>query len=102
MVRLRGVIMNICQKKAKEIFLNAADVASPAERTAYLDSACADDVVLRRDVEELLLHCEGLGSFLQSGEFNASAARDITALAEGPGTVLGSYKLLEQIGEGGM
>ena len=38
----------------RTIFLAAIDRASPAERAAYLDAACAGDDRLRADVEELL------------------------------------------------
>src|SRR5207302_7058942 len=41
------------------------------------------------------------GSFLERSLFDSAAATDVPTLAEGAGTVIGPYKLLEQIGEGG-
>jgi serine/threonine protein kinase len=86
---------------AKEIFLTAAEIAGPADRQAYLDLACARDVALRREVEELLEHQAALGSFLQAPAVAPMATVD-ALLSETPGTIIGPYKLLEQIGEGGM
>ncbi len=69
-------------------------------RAAYLDRACGDDPSLRQRVEVLLDAHERAGSFLQQ-----PAAGGLTEayrpLSEGPGTVIGPYKLLQQIGEGG-
>src|SRR5579871_3871640 len=87
------------------IFITALEMASADRRAAYLDQACAGDADLRRQVEELLAAHEQAGNFLD----NAAAAwnahlpiGDEQARAERPGTVIGPYKLLEQIGEGGM
>ena len=41
-------------RRIKEVFAGALDRADPAERAAYLDSACAGDPALRRRVEALL------------------------------------------------
>ena len=77
----------------KTIFLEAAEIASPTERAAFLERSCGDDRQLRAAVEALLL------SHQQSqGVLDATAA----PLAERPGTIIGPYKLLQQIGEGGM
>jgi WD40 repeat protein/serine/threonine protein kinase len=82
------------------IFIEALDKESAAERAAYLDQACEGDSSLRRRIEKLLQRHEQEQSFLQ-----APAAMAVTTLCEspgeGPGTVIGPYKLLEKIGEGG-
>ena len=39
---------------AEEILLAAVEKQTPAERAAYLDGACAEDVALRCQVEGLL------------------------------------------------
>src|SRR5437879_10763101 len=82
------------------IFWDAAQIASAGERDAYLDRACAEDVELRRRVEQLLQARPKVESFLESPapHLVATAAEPLT---ERPGTVIGPYKLLEQIGEGG-
>jgi tetratricopeptide (TPR) repeat protein len=87
----------------REIFDAALAIADPVQRTAYLDQACGDDARLREQVEGLLEMQGRLGSFLESP---AGGLPDATPadrpLQEGPGTVIGPYKLLQQIGEGGM
>src|SRR5262245_9492403 len=88
------------QTEAKSIFLNAVEIDSPAQRQVYLDAACAGDEPLRREVEDLLRHCEQKGAFLES-PIPALAAIIDEPLTEQPGTVIGPYKLLEEIGEGG-
>src|SRR3954447_5933545 len=82
----------------REIFVAALNQPSEAERAAYLGQACGSDAGLREKVESLLREHEGLGSFLESPALVATTNEPVR---EGPGTVIGPYKLLEQIGEGG-
>jgi serine/threonine protein kinase len=87
--------------KVKSIFLAAIERSEP-ERAAYLDDACAGDAGLRARVEELLQAHEQMGSFHeQPAPANAPTA-DFAPIAEAPGTTIGRYKLLQEIGEGGM
>src|SRR5262245_62072580 len=89
----------------REIFAGAMERASEAERAAFLDGACGGDVALRGRIEGLLREQEELGSFLESPPpALAGAVGDVTAVAssERPAPVIGPYKLLEPIGEGGM
>src|SRR5262245_30121478 len=83
-----------------QICSDAAQLASVREREAYLDSACGGDVVLRHRVEQLLQARPRAESFLESLVPNPVATVE-ELVGERPGTVIGSYKLLEQIGEGG-
>jgi serine/threonine protein kinase/tetratricopeptide (TPR) repeat protein len=89
----------------KSIFMAASEKAA-GERAAYLDEATAGDAVLRARVEALLRAHDDPDSFLKEplAELGATVdlARAEPQLAEGPGTVIGPYKLLQQIGEGGM
>jgi serine/threonine protein kinase len=94
--------MNSPQNHAKTIFLDAVEIAAPAERQAYVAAQCGGDEALRRDVEGLLQHYAAQGRFLEGGAYGACASVGEPALAERPGTVIGPYKLLQQIGEGGM
>src|SRR5262245_45016882 len=88
--------------KAASIFDAAVELGTAIERAAYLDAACGQDAQLRAEVEELLAHDEAAGSFLNlSARPDLQAIVDESAVAECPGTVIGPYKLLEQIGEGG-
>jgi tetratricopeptide (TPR) repeat protein/serine/threonine protein kinase len=88
--------------RAANIFDVAVELGTAAERSAYLDAACGADAQLRAEVEGLLEHDKAAGCFLNlSARPNQQATVDEPALGERPGTVVGSYKLLEQIGEGG-
>jgi serine/threonine protein kinase/tetratricopeptide (TPR) repeat protein len=82
------------------IFLEALQKPSPEERATFLDAACAGNAELRRSVELLLKAADKAGSFLES-----PAARPVLTvdgpISERPGTVIGPYKLLQEIGEGG-
>jgi tetratricopeptide (TPR) repeat protein len=92
----------------RDIFIAALHQQDPAERAALLDRACGEDRALRERVEELLRVQEQLGSFMErpaegvaaTGAF-FPAPREQSA-GEGPGTVIGPYKLVQEIGEGGM
>jgi serine/threonine protein kinase len=82
-----------------ELFAAALEKPAP-ERAAYLAGACAGDEPLRQRVEALLRAHSEPDDVLDrppAGE-RTEAYRPIS---EGPGTVIGPYKLLQQIGEGG-
>ncbi|NQU25418.1 MAG: protein kinase [Candidatus Nealsonbacteria bacterium] len=87
--------------KANEIFLKAAEIADDDERQAYLDKACGNDAELRAQVAKLLQAGQVAGSFLESPPAMVQATIDIPPITERPGTVIGPYKLMEEIGEGG-
>src|SRR5262245_39620608 len=80
----------------EELFHRALEKPTLAEQLAFLDEACADQPELRQRVERLLRSHQPEDSFLR-----ARATID-EPLTEKIGTVIGAYKLLEQIGEGGM
>ncbi len=71
-------------------------------RAAYLNEVCGPDLDLRRRVERLLDAQPKMGSFLDSPAAGPTMTLPSPQVVEGPGTVIGPYKLLEQIGEGGM
>src|SRR5258705_2987430 len=87
-------------RKAAEIFLEAREM--PAEkRSAYLAGACGKDLALRAKVDALLKADAEAGSFMAAPS-PISAAPAAAASSEGSGSQIARYKLLEQIGEGGM
>jgi hypothetical protein len=106
-----------------QVFWDAARLASPGERAAYLDRACAGDPDLRRQVEELLAARSASGSFLET----PAVARPGRAVGDGdtrtgpaapdgdlplgfltpsgkPGSLgrLGHYEVQGVVGRGGM
>jgi tetratricopeptide (TPR) repeat protein len=85
--------------RVQAVFLAAVE-QSGGDRNAYLDQECGPDAELRRRVEALLQAHDEPGSFLESSHTGMSATIDQPS-TEGPGSVIGPYKLLEQIGEGG-
>jgi serine/threonine protein kinase len=115
--------------RAQTIFTAALQKNDPAERMAYLDEACAGNSALRQCVEALLKLPLEARRFLEqpieqaaTGAYSlgdpaaadglCSSSGEATTrfeepppslpIAEGPGTRIGPYKLLQQIGEGGM
>jgi eukaryotic-like serine/threonine-protein kinase len=95
----------------REIFLQALDRSVPEERAAFLDVACANNPSLRAGVEALLRHAMDDG-FLETPVVGRSASTDplrdaadqgtVVVAEERPGDQVGRYKLLQQIGEGGV
>jgi serine/threonine protein kinase len=86
--------------KLRELFLAALKVPA-GERDAYLRQACTGADDLRERVELLLQAHEELGSIAPSAEAELGPTID-QPMTETPGTIIGPYKLLQQIGEGGM
>src|SRR5262245_47022192 len=98
--RPRGLAMGHETLNEETLFNNARKIASPEARAAYLAQACGDDAVLRHRVQALLDAHEEDESFLDAGADWGTAVEE--RILEGPGTVVGPYRLIEQIGEGGM
>jgi hypothetical protein len=105
------------------IFAEAVCQPSASQRALYLAAACGGDDRLRSRVEALLKAHDNAGSFLVSAEdsgetatldgkpCNRGSGRPPAAHVRGspgnaefieqPGAVIGRYRLLQQIGEGG-
>jgi WD40 repeat protein/serine/threonine protein kinase len=80
----------------------AAVRLSPERRAAFLDQACTSDGELRHEIESLLRAHDASGSFLGDLSSQSDATEDFELIPERAGTVIGPYKLMEQIGQGGM
>jgi serine/threonine protein kinase len=94
-------VMSANPARAKEIFVAA--LKRPAEQwDAYLEEVCGGDGQLRQRVHDLLQAHAQSGSLFESPDAAPFATIDERTVTERPGTVIGPYKLMEQIGEGGM
>jgi eukaryotic-like serine/threonine-protein kinase len=104
--------MKGAERREVQVFNAALEKSSAAEQAAYLDEACDGDEPLRKKVQALLrAHAEAesffgaptagpTGGGKSLGE--PETTREIlSAVTEQTGDVIGHYKLLQQIGEGG-
>jgi eukaryotic-like serine/threonine-protein kinase len=87
-------MMGAAKHEARAVFTAALALRTPDERAHYLDEACQGKPDLRQRVEALLRAHEQASHFLELNDPEPDVLR------EGPGTVIGRYKLLEEIGEG--
>ena len=85
-----------------EIFAEALVWRDLSVRAAFLDEACGREGALRRRIEELLRSHQALGDFMAEPAAKPARLNTSVPLVESPGTIIGRYKLLRQIGEGGM
>ena len=88
-------------RDAEAIFFAALEKATPPERAAFVEGACAGQA----DLLSASRNCWRLMSIARAARCAAAllgATVDQPPLAERPGTAIGPYKLLQQIGEGGM
>jgi serine/threonine protein kinase/tetratricopeptide (TPR) repeat protein len=83
----------------ESIFFEALSIEGAAAQDAFLTQACAGQADLRRRVQTLLDAHRSPTNLLTLPTPDAAAG--VVPLWDGPGTVIGRYKLLEQIGEGG-
>ncbi len=86
-----------------EIF-KAASAVPPEKRAEFLQEACGDDAQLRNDVESLLRVDGTAASFLEKPvipDVSSEPTAAFRPISEGPGSVVGPYRLMEQVGEGG-
>ena len=90
---------------AESIFFTALEKETPEARTVYLDEACKGDAKMRRYIERMLNAHPKLDGFLQQSPDprvdEGPATLAPPPIEESPGTIIGPYKLLQQLGEGG-
>jgi serine/threonine protein kinase/WD40 repeat protein len=98
--------------RLREVFIGALEQMDTAARATYLEQACENDRQLRHEVERLLAEEPALEDFmatpvvgdiglLPSGLGVARAGGGLQAgVAEGPGDVIGRFRLIEKLGEG--
>ncbi len=84
------------------VFCGAIEIASTADRAAFIARACGSDQELRHRLERLIHAHFQAGSFLECPPASVTLLADPASSTAGSGTVIGPYKLLQTIGEGGM
>jgi serine/threonine protein kinase/tetratricopeptide (TPR) repeat protein len=94
--------MSEANPRTESLFWSALAISSPEERARYLDQACGGDQQLRGRIEELLAAYPKVEGFLELRAPSPAVTVDEARATERPGTVIGPYKLLQPIGEGGM
>jgi serine/threonine-protein kinase len=86
----------------EQIFLAAVE-QGPDQVSAFLETACSGDEVLRREVEELLASDQRAGRFIEGSR--VGLATKIIQKGQGDslvGQTIGHYRISESIGTGGM
>jgi serine/threonine protein kinase len=110
--------MSLDPRVVKDVFATALGQKDPAARAAYLAEACGTDAELHQRVEALLRASEHPDSFLDDPPAADPPPAAPAAGTPGPGSprtgvfpgggdavgtvIAGRYKLIEEIGEGGM
>jgi hypothetical protein len=93
--------MKPADDREEAIFRGALQRAKCPEREAFPDTACAGNEALRGRLEALLQAHDSPDPFLRAPKALRGSKTVRLPLEEGPGTVIGRYKLREKIGEGG-
>jgi hypothetical protein len=94
--------MTAMRPDEQAIFEVARKIGSLEAREAYLQQICGNDAVIGQRVRALLKAYEESASFLESPATAPAGATNEPVPGEAASTVIGSYKLLQVIGEGGM
>ena len=85
----------------KQVFLDAIEQCEPAQWPDYLDRVCGEDTDLRQRVDVLLKAHIADESLLDEPAVTPTPGT-AGSLIEQTGDTIGPYKLLQQVGEGGM
>lgn len=89
------------QQRVRDLFEAALDRAEPDARR-WLEGAAADDPVVRDEVLSLLGHHSLAGRFLEEGIGDLTTKLLVDEAALAPGTTVGSYVIVRELGRGGM
>jgi len=87
--------------REKQLFERALEIPPGAERERFVTEACGEASVARARLEGLLRAHEAAASFMPARPASTIRLSPTVAPAEEPGAVIGRYKLLQKIGEGG-
>ena len=98
--------------RIRQLFEQAIEIKSSIDRNLFLEQQCGDEQELREEVIALLKAHIAAGSYLgrddqtrapnQAASTADSADKKHSQIVFGRGTIIAQYKLLQQIGTGGM
>src|SRR5262245_42893434 len=92
--------MKTPENPLESIFAAAVEISAERERRLVVAQACAGDTGREERIEELIGNHFRAGNFLEPA--TAGLAQAVHApIVERSGSIIGKYKLLEPIGEGG-
>src|SRR5262245_51610362 len=94
--------MTVSRPDNEVIFHTARDISDAQRRQEYVRQACGGDQARIDHVEALLAAADAPDSLLDRPAGSDPVATHGPPAPESQGTTIGPYKLLEQIGEGGM
>jgi WD40 repeat protein/serine/threonine protein kinase len=94
--------MTASQPDYEAIFHAARDIPDPDRQREYVREACGGDEARIEYVEALLTAADAPDSLLDRPAGSNPLATIDQPIVESAGTVIGPYKLIEQVGEGGM
>jgi serine/threonine protein kinase/dienelactone hydrolase len=90
------------EKNNEEKIFHEAIAKPVSERSAYLKTVCRNNPGLLCHIKNLLRAYDTQDDFLEIPPWVEDVIPDSSSFVEGTGTIIGRYKLLEKIGEGGM
>ncbi len=82
--------------QADSVFWAAMAIQNSEERSAFLEQACGENVEMQEMIQDMISAYPKAEHFLEY-----TAEKSSGCFTEGPGQVIGGYRLLEEIGEGG-
>src|ERR1044072_3937996 len=86
----------------KELF-HSARALDPGKRAAFLDTACGTDKALRREIEALLASDRAAENFISDSPGHLAAELFAASpVSSEAGRIIGQYRLVKEIGVGGM
>ena len=93
--------MNTPSNPEEEIFEEAIKIESQAERDEFIKRVCSENQGLFRRVTALQGADEGESDFIPSKSSDDASLSDKSGMTADAGSMIGRYKLLEKIGDGG-
>ncbi len=89
-------------QREEQIFCDAIEITDREQRAEFIRQQCGDDQSLYRRIQQLLRMHQTDGKILDGTTYASNGAKAETVSIPHAGESIGNYKLLQEIGEGGM